>query len=892
MSLDPERWRRLREIFEAALALPVVEQRAYVVAASGSDEVLRQQVEQMLESHGRAASFLETPAASMLEPSGVVHSLEGQRVGPYLLSSRIGAGGMGEVYKAIDTRLDRTVAVKVLPAHISNDPQARERFDREARAVAALNHPHICALFDVGESTIESPAQAPESVRFLVMELLEGETLAARLARGPLSVPEALHYAGQIASALDNAHRAGIVHRDLKPGNIFLMGGGASPGDGHAKLLDFGLAKAVMLAAPGGTTAMLTAPELTTPGMILGTVQYMAPEQIEGKETDARTDLFAFGAVLFEMVTGRKAFEADSQASIMAAILGREPQRLTALQPLAPLWLEHLVGRCLAKQPEQRWPSARDVMRELQAHPTSATGQLPVGRFRVPLRVWIAGAAIVSVLAIAGLMVANRIRIPVAEPDSKLASIAVLPFHSLAPRDDLKFLELGIPDAIINRLASASQVRVRPTDAILRFEGKTVSLREAGKTLAAEYVLTGTLQPTEQRLRVTVQLVRATDETSIWGEHYDINRQDLLTLQDRIAAEVATALPIRMSAADRDRLNPRRARNPEAFELYLRGRAALARVTGEGTRASVDSFEKALQIDPRDALAHAGLASASALMRIRFAPESELRGWLDRAQREAAAALELDPNLAEAHEARASVARNTEFDWDLAISESDRALALNPSLDQPHFFRGAAFYHFGLFDRAREEIRLGMENNPVNFKDDPMRLLGTTALLGGQFAEAESALRGAQGLTISESASTYLAQALYNLGKKTEAEEILSAVAGSKSAQARRRAQAILASYFAARQEREKARALIADVLSGSYMDHHVAYSLGIAQAHLGDLADARHWLTRAATEGFPCYPWFVNDPLIRPLKSDAAFQEFMKQLRVQFEAHQARFNR
>jgi serine/threonine protein kinase len=820
-----------------------------------------------------------------------VHSLEGQRVGPYLLSSRIGAGGMGEVYKAIDTRLDRTVAVKVLPAHVSNDPQARERFDREARAVAALNHPHICALFDVGESTIESPAQAPESVRFLVMELLEGETLAARLARGPLSVPEALHYAGQIASALDNAHRAGIVHRDLKPGNIFLIGGGASPGDGHAKLLDFGLAKAVMLAAPGGTTAMLTAPELTTPGMILGTLQYMAPEQIEGKETDARTDLFAFGAVLFEMVTGRKAFEADSQASIMAAILGREPRRLTALQPLAPLWLEHLVGRCLAKQPEQRWPSARDVMRELQARSTSATGHLPVGRFRVPLRVWIAGAASVSVLAIAGLMVANRTRIPVAEHDSKLASIAVLPFHSLAPRDDLKFLEIGIPDAIINKLARASQVRVRPTDAILRFGKEPVSPREAAKTLAAEYVLTGTLQPVGALLRVSVQLVRASDDTSLWGDHYDIDRNDLLTLQDRIAAEVAAALPIRMSTAERDRLTQPLTRNTEAFELYLRGRAALVQNTSESTRYAVASFEKAVAIDSRDALAHAGLATASATMRIRFAPEPELQGWVDRAQNEAAAALALDPNMAQAHEARAAVARNLEFDWDLTINESDRALALNPSLEMPHFYRAAAFYHFGLLDRARAEIRLGLENNPVS-GSEPLRLLGTIALLGGQFAEAESVLRSVQGLGISESASTYLAQALYSQGKKAEAEEILSAVAGSKSAQARRRAQAILASYFAASQAREKARALIADVLAGSHMDHHVAYSLGIAQAHLGDLADARHWLNRAATEGFPCYPWYVNDPLIAPLKSDAAFQEFMKQLRVQFEAHQARFNR
>jgi tetratricopeptide (TPR) repeat protein len=251
--------------------------------------------------------------------------------------------------------------------------------------------------------------------------------------------------------------------------------------------------------------------------------------------------------------------------------------------------------------------------------------------------------------------------------------------------------------------------------------------------------------------------------------------------------------------------------------------------------------------------------------------------------------LALDPNLAEVHEARAAVARYLEFDWDLAINESDRALALNPSLENPHFYRAAAFYHFGLFDRVRTEIRLGMENNPVN-RVEPLRLLGTTELLAGQFAEAESALRSAQGLSHQDVTSTYLAQALYNQGKKTDAEQMLAALTGSNSAQARRRAQATLASYLGAKNERVKARALMADVLAGSYMDHHVAYSLGVTFAQIGDLGEARRWLTRAAAEGFPCYPWYTNDPLMQSLKSDPAFQEFMKQLSNRFDASRARF--
>ena len=278
----------------------------------------------------------------------------GTRLGPYEIVSPLGAGGMGEVYRARDTRLARTVALKVLPAHVAGDAQARERLEREARAVAALNHPHICTLHDIGR---ESPDGQGASIDFLVMEYLEGETLAARLEKGPLARDQALACAIQIASALDRAHRAGLVHRDVKPGNIMLTKGGA-------KLLDFGIA----LPAPtmrAGETTLHARRELTDRGLILGTVQYMAPEQIEGRAIDARTDVFAFGAMLFEMVTGRKAFEGNSQASVMAAIVEREAPRLSAVQPLAPAGLDHVLAMCLAKDPDDRWQTSRDLLHEL-----------------------------------------------------------------------------------------------------------------------------------------------------------------------------------------------------------------------------------------------------------------------------------------------------------------------------------------------------------------------------------------------------------------------------------------------------------------------------------------------------------------------------------------------
>ena len=662
MSIRPDDWPRVRAVFEHALTLPGSERRRYLADACVGRDELRQHVERLLESHGKADAFLETPLAPMLDETIAVRSLEGQRIGPYLLSVRVGTGGMGEVYRARDTRLDRTVAIKVLPSHVANDQQARERFDREGRAIAGLNHPHICVLHDVGEATVSNPdsgapsAQPSLTVQYLVMELLEGETLAARLARGPLPLDEALRYATQIASALDKAHSAGIVHRDLKPGNVFLVPrSGASPA-ADTKLLDFGLAKQHSGWADG-------ARELTTPGMILGTMQYMAPEQIEGKDTDARTDIFAFGAVLFEMLTGRKAFEADSHAALMVAILDREPTRLTALQPLVPSWLDGrrtLSGEGAAAT----LASARDLMLALQAPPASATGQAAAARVSARRAGWMAGAAIVSALGIAGVWQATRTGTPGCRARLATGVDRCTPVSQPGParrsevsrgrdsrRDHQQALESESGACSPDR--RDPQVRGADRESSRRGQNARRGVRP-DRHAAAD----------GRALRVSVQLVRAADETSLWGDHYDIDRKDLLTLQDRIASEVAAALPIRMSTADRDRVARPQARNTEAFELYLRGRAALVRYTAESTREAIASFEKALQIDPRDPHAHAGLASAAAVMRIRFAPESELQDWLDRGQREAAAALALDPNLAEVHEARAAVARYLEFDWD------------------------------------------------------------------------------------------------------------------------------------------------------------------------------------------------------------------------------------
>ena len=393
MSIPPDDWARVRSVFEHALTVPESERSDYVAGACSGSAGMRQQVERMLASHAKATAFLETPIAVSLADLTVATNLEGTQIGPYQLGARIGAGGMGEVYSARDTRLGRTVAIKVLPSHIANDPQARERFDREARAIAALNHPHICVLHDVGEATVpgdESPSgdQEPVTVRYLVMELLEGETLADRLARGPLPLDEAMRlrrrsrrrstgrtrpesFIAISSPETSSSFRPAAPHRHSSRSC-------STSGSRNSRTRP-GLVGRVEPAHESVTRPA----DLTTPGIILGTLQYMAPEQIEGGQTDARTDVFAFGLVLFEMLTGRKAFEADSRRALMVAILDGEPAPLSALQPAAPRWLDDFLQRCLAKNPDERWQTAQDVLLELQARHDSSPVPVPPPRRRV-----------------------------------------------------------------------------------------------------------------------------------------------------------------------------------------------------------------------------------------------------------------------------------------------------------------------------------------------------------------------------------------------------------------------------------------------------------------------------------------------------------------------------
>jgi serine/threonine protein kinase/Tfp pilus assembly protein PilF len=565
--------------------------------------------------------------------------LEGRRIGPYELGVLLGAGGMGEVYRARDTRLNRVVAIKVLPATMSHDRDSRERFEREARAVAALNHPHICVLHDVGNQ---------DGVDFLVMEHLDGETLAARLSKGPLPMQQAVEFATQVASALDRAHRAGIVHRDLKPGNIMLTETGA-------KLLDFGLAK--MVDADVDVTRTLE-------GTVLGTAAYMSPEQAQGGTLDARSDVFSFGAVLYEMASGHRAFAGQTTIQVLSSVLRDDPPALPASSPLAGI-----VRRCLAKEPSQRFQAMADVQRALQ-------------------QAW-------------------------ASPSKEAPSIAVLPFANMSADPENEFFSDGLAEEILNALTKIERLHVAARSSSFSFKGKNAEVGEIAQRLKVRYVLEGSVRKAGSRVRVTAQLVEASNGYQLWSERYDRQLEDIFDVQDEIARSIVERLKVALGAGEAARLVKVATNNMEAYQQYLKGRAMLYR-RGRSVVLALESFQKAVELDPEYAQAWAGVADAYTVLC--YSGERAPRATMGRAFEAATKATILDGGSAEAHIALANAALLWERDFEKAGREFREALALNPKYTQARCWYGLFFLQWsvGRLKEGLSEAWRATEDDPLS----------------------------------------------------------------------------------------------------------------------------------------------------------------------------------
>jgi serine/threonine protein kinase/tetratricopeptide (TPR) repeat protein len=851
MGSEHRRWDNVKALFQQAIELVPEEREAFLTRACGEDAELRSEVQSLLASHDDERPFLEASpvpgaahalAAALDDTDERSAGLEpGSRIGQYEVLDCLGTGGMGEVYRARDTRLDRFVALKIV--HESATGRSADRVLREARAASALNHPNICTIYEVGEF---------EGRPFLAMEYIAGQTLSGLIPPDGLPAEDIVTYGVQIADALAHAHEHGVTHRDLKGTNVVV-----TP-EGRAKVLDFGLAKRV---AGGGVSPL--SGTLTLAGTIAGTPAFMAPELLRDQQADARSDIWALGVVLYEMASGRRPFPGDTPFEVTSAILRDTPP---PLPPGVPAALQSVIFRCLARDPDDRFQRASDLVAALQTrHPAT-----PIAAFRT---IGISRQALLGFGAAALLSVLAYLAYLAYQPP-EATSVAVLRFNVLSGAPEFGFLGIGVPDTIMSRLALVNGVRVRAV--LAKASGDP---QDEGKGLGVEYVLTGTIQKPGDQIRITPQLVRVEDGVTVWTRAYTLSSTNLLALQDEIARGVVDALPVRMTSEDRARVYRRYTNNPEAYALYVRGRAELVR--RDSTVAAVESFQAAIALDQDYVLAHAGLAMASAKMRLFIATEAEVATWQTRAHLAAQRALQLNPDLAETREALAAVFRSTEFDWPATLEESARALRLNPNLDQPHVYRASAFSHLGLLDRAESEARAAQDSNPAN-ASEPLRVQGVTAMFGGRFDVAVTLLKEAGG----SAAEWNLAYAYYYAGRQADAEAMLRTMTGS--ARSQRRAQATLASFLAARKRASEARELIRVVTGAPYQEHHVAYAVGAAYAQLDMPAEALEWLKVARTTGFECYPWFERDPLLARLKQSGAFRQFLDEFKQSWQTTKA----
>ena len=693
--MNAERWQKVKNLFDAVVELAPANRKKFLDEACGADERLRRDVENLLDSFNEAESFLEKPAAT--EVASQIIELKnfepGKRFAHYEIIRQIGAGGMGEVYLARDTKLERPVAVKILNQRFSRHESNLYRFVQEAKAASALNHPNILIIHEIGES---------ENANFIVSEFIEGKTLREFIEKSTLKLSEILEISIQIAAALAAAHAARIVHRDIKPENVIVRP------DGFVKILDFGLAKLIEQKAAGFDEKTVRQNE-TAKGVILGTVSYMSPEQAKGEPVDTRTDIFSLGVVIYEMIAGRTPFAGNSMSETFANLINAEPLPLARFNANVPDELQRIVRKMLHKKKDERYQTMKDFLSDLKVlqkrlefevefEKISATTFGDGKNRNVETQIFANEATIEATVLSKEIF------------DKK--SIAVLPFSTLNLKQDDEYLGIGLADALITQLSRTKQLAVRPTSAVREFVNSGKSSTEIGNLLDVGSILEGSIQRSGEQMRVTVQLVDTKSKNSLWARRFDVKFTDIFAVEEEITTQVTDALLLNLNSDEIRRIDDRGTTNAEAYQAYLQGRYFWNKFIPEDLPKAIEAFERAVSFDPNFAGAYSGIARAYRyILGLRSIVETQKAK--EKMLRAAANALALDGSLAEAHLAIAEI-KLDEWDWKFAEREYQRAIELNPNSAEAY----AGYANFlsitERFDRAFVQIDRALELDPLS----------------------------------------------------------------------------------------------------------------------------------------------------------------------------------
>jgi eukaryotic-like serine/threonine-protein kinase len=854
--MEPESWRKIEEMYHAALEREAEQRAAFLKVACGSDEALRQEVESLLAQKGDG-SFLESPAIEVAAralakaqarnrtPDG---RMIGRTISHYRVLEKLGEGGMGVVYKARDERLDRDVALKILPAGTLADETARSRFRREALTLSQLNHPNIAVVYDF---------DTENGMDFLAMEYVLGETLAAKVAAGPLPERDVIAIGTQIAEALEEAHEHDIIHRDLKPGNVMM-----TP-KGRLKVLDFGLAK---LAKPLEVDAATGSLAETQAGAVMGTVPYMAPEQLQGKSVDARADIYAMGAVLYEMVTGRRPFPEGQTSQLIAAILTQPPKPPRELDGRISSGLEAIILKALEKDPGQRYHSATDVLKELGQASVRGSGAGAQGP--VTTRRWAAAAiaaagllmalAILVSLNVAGLR--DRLRPPTGPATPRIQSLAVLPLANLSGDPEQEYFAEGMTEELIATLGRLSALRVISRTSVMRFKKTDKPLLQIAGELNVDGIVEGSVLRSGNRVRITAQLIQASTEKHLWAETYDRDLRDVLTLQSEVAQAITREIRIAVTPDEQARLSSVRPVNPEAYEAYLKGR----HLDFLDNAKAVEFHQRAMQIDPAWAPPYAAIVTPTLVLGL---PPTEACA---KARAAAGKALELDDTLSEAHSAMAQVKLDCDWDWAGTEREFKRSLELDPSNSKAHHFYSHYLLAMRRFDQSLIESKRALELDPLS------ELLNTHLAWHYVWAHQpdpaiEQCRKTLEVFPNSWQGHTFRMWAYEMKGKY---EDAIGDELDSKMAVRLKRAYGRFGArgYWQSRLD---------SALEQTKRGYVSPLDITIFYGHLGHRDEAFAWLERAYDERSVWMAQLSCDPRLDPLRSDPRFQELLRRMNL-----------